>query len=102
MTQFQFDKKHLKYRQTPFDRPKKVKRSNPYLFEWADEPIAPKENVVVRTPAAPKVELNQDAVLALETLGVPRNEAKRQILEAIGISPEATTQELIILCLKGK
>ncbi len=85
VTPFRFDSNHGKYAQAG------------HGFA-----IAQKRIVQERTPAAPKPELNQDAVLALETLGVPRNEAKRRILEAMGMFPDADTQALIVECLKPK
>lgn len=54
------------------------------------------------SPSKPKIELNQDAVLALRTLGVPANEAKRQILEAMGMFPNASIEKLVTECLKPK
>ena len=72
---------------------------------WTIEPVL--KETRQRAPLAEKRTIqkpvgNVDAELALQTLGVDKMESKRQVQIALGISPDATTQELIVMCLKGK
>ena len=56
-----------------------------------------KEIIIAGAQKVPTA-LNSEAVLTLQALGESKSDAVKMVTEALGISPNATTQELVLMC----
>jgi hypothetical protein len=69
------------------------KKSATYRCDYCN-----RKEIVIAHSEKVIVPLNLEAVLTLQALGESKSDAVKMVTEALGISPNATTQELVLMC----